>query len=156
MEQNRRGMIKIHIYFDAACKNKAQENCPMGLGVAIFIDDEYQEHLSRAIGVENHHQDGTSNIGEWLALCEALKVAKQLRQDFKDQQVDFKVFGDSQLVVNQFNLIWRIKDDKFLQYFRLARSLNESAKVGDIIWVRRELNKKADELSKQGLQQLKN
>lgn len=149
-------MQNIIIHFDAACKNKPNTNCPMGLGVAVFINSHYQEDLSRAIGVQDHDQDGTSNIGEWLALCEALKVAKQLRQDFKDTPIKITVYGNSQLVVNQFNLIWRIKDTKFMEYFRIARSLNADAKVGDIIWVRRELNKKADELSKQGLQQLKN
>lgn len=147
-------MRNIAIHFDGACHNNAKLNCPMGLGVAVFIDTIYREDLSRAIGIENHHNDGTSNIAEWLALCEALKIAVDLRRDFKDEQVKITIFGDSQLICNQFNLIWRINEEKFKEYFTLARQLNATARVGEILWVKRELNTQADELSKIGLQQI--
>lgn len=139
-------MERIRVQFDGACKNVPGANCPMGLGVAVFINNEYIEELSRAILVENHHNDGTSNIGEWLALIEALKVIEGLRKDYPNNPID--VYGDSQLIVNQFNLLWKIKDNKFLEYFQQARELAVKTKVHQIYWLKRELNTHADELSK--------
>lgn len=145
-------MNKIDVFFDAACKNEPNVNCPMGLGIAVFINDEYREELSRAITIENNEEDeGTSNVGEWLALCNALELVIDLRKDFPAK---IRVFGDSKLVVNQFNLLWQIKEDKFRKFFIRARIANELAKVGEIYWVRREQNKQADILSKMALQQV--
>lgn len=149
-------MSKIDIYFDGACHNEQDKNCPMGLGIAVFVGGQYQEDLSRAILVENHETDGTSNIAEWLALCEAMKIAEDLRITYNKQnlkQIKINVFGDSKLIVNQFNLIWRINEEKFKPYFSQARACNATAKVGELIWIPREKNQKADELSKLGLRQ---
>lgn len=143
-------LYKVDVFFDAACKNQPHQNCPMGIGVAVFLDNQYQEDLSRAILYENHTpDDGTSNIGEWLALCEALELVQGLRKDYQGK---FNVFGDSKLVVNQFNQIWRIKEDKFLKYFQRASKANQLAKISAIQWVPREKNQQADDLSKMGLQ----
>lgn len=143
-------MNKVEIFFDGACHNKVDKNCPMGLGIAVFIDDMYCENLSRAICVIDNQDDGTSNIAEWLALCSAMEVAKALRKHYQGR---IKIFGDSKIIVNQFNMIWRMNNDKFRKYFNIARNHNHIAKVGDIIWIPRERNTKADELSKLGLQQ---
>lgn len=143
-------MNKVEIFFDGACHNQIDTNCPMGLGIAVFINDMYCEELSRAICVIDNQDDGTSNIAEWLALCNALQIAKDLRKHYQGK---IKIFGDSKIIVNQFNLIWRMNDDKFKKYFNIARSHNATAKVGEIFWIPRERNTKADELSKIGLQQ---
>lgn len=143
-------MNKVEIFFDGACHNKSDTNCPMGLGIAVFIDDIYDENLSRAICVSDNQDDGTSNIAEWLALINALQIAKDLRKHYQGR---IKVFGDSKIIINQFNLIWRMNDDKFRKYFNIARDLNATAKIGEALWIPREKNTKADELSKMGLQQ---
>lgn len=142
-------MERIKIHFDGACANAKNKDCPMGIGVAVFIDAAYQEELSRAALVEDEVEDGTSNIAEWTALCLALEVAGDLRKTHLDAKII--IVGDSQLIANQFNMIWSIKEDKFLKYFSKARKLNEIAKVPEIQWVPRKFNTKADELSKIGL-----
>ena len=103
-------MNKIDIFFDGSCFNEQDKNCPMGLGIAVFIDGEYEELLSRAILVAENESDGTSNIAEWLALCHAIEIAQDLR---KSHPGKINVFGDSKLIVNQFNLIWKINEEKF-------------------------------------------
>lgn len=142
-------MERIKIYFDGASHNKKNKDCPMGIGVAVFIEGVYQEELSRAALVEDEIEDGTSNIAEWMALCLALEIAGDLRKTHLDAKII--IIGDSQLITNQFNLIWSIKEDKFLKYFSKARKLNEIAKAPAIQWVPRKFNTKADELSKMGL-----
>ena len=79
-----------------------------------------------------------------------MKIAADLRKDHKGR---ITIFGDSKLIVNQFNLIWRINEQKFKPYFETARALNATAKVGEAHWIPREQNEKADELSKMGLKQ---
>lgn len=142
-------MDRIVIKFDAACRNVVGENCPMGLGVAVFINDEYREDLSIAQYFETKEILGTSNVGEWNALIQALIVAQQLRKHYPKEKI--KVFGDSQLIVNQFNLLWRIKEKNFEPFFKRAKQLNLGAKVGEIYWIPREQNTHADDLSKLGL-----
>jgi ribonuclease HI len=142
-------MQRIKIHFDGACANAKNKDCPMGIGVAVFVGGVYQEELSRAALVEDEIEDGTSNIAEWMALCLALEVAGDLRKTHLDAKII--IVGDSQLIANQFNMIWSIKEDKFLKYFSKARKLNEIAKVPEIQWVPRKFNTKADELSKMGL-----
>ena len=145
-------MNKVEIFFDAACKNEPNVNCPMGLGIAVFVNDEYQEELSRAIPIEDNEEDeGTSNVGEWLALCNALEIAIDIKKDFPGR---IRIYGDSKLVVNQFNLLWQIKEEKFRKFFTRARAANMIAKVGEIYWVPREQNTQADILSKMALQQV--
>lgn len=140
---------QIVVKFDAACHNKANHNCPMGLGVAVFINAEYREDLSRAELLITEEVEGTSNVGEWNALILALKVVIELRKHY---DAKISIFGDSQLVVNQFNMIWRINEEKFKPYFNEARALSKLAKIGDAYWIRREENTHADDLSKQGLE----
>ena len=146
-------MKEIRIHFDGACHNMPNIACPMGLGIAVFEDGEYCEEMSRAIGVKQYMKQGTSNIAEWLALIEALTIAEQYRKQYLKAKI--LIFGDSQLIVNQFNLMWKVNNDTFLPLFKEARTLNARARVGEIYWVKREFNTKADELSKLGLKSIK-
>lgn len=146
-------MKEVRIHFDGACRNMPGIVSPMGLGIAVFENKEYCEITSRAIGVEEYNGEGTSNIAEWLALIEALKIAKSYREE--DRNCKISIFGDSKLIVNQFNLLWRINEEKFLPLFKEARRLNVQARIGEIYWIKREYNTKADELSKLGLKSVK-
>lgn len=146
-------MKEVRIHFDGACHNMVGVVSPMGLGVAVFEDKEYCEITSRAIGIEQYNGEGTSNIAEWLALIEALKIAKSYREE--DKNCKISIFGDSKLIVNQFNLLWRVNEEKFLPLFKEARRLNAQVRIGEIYWIKREYNKKADELSKIGLKSIK-
>lgn len=144
-------MSRIKVYFDAACWNKVDNNNDMGLGVAVYIDDIYQEEISLAQLVSDHYDRGTNNIGEWMALILALKTVKELLKDFPKCGT-IEVYGDSKLVVSQYNGEWRIKEKKFQAYCDEARKVSESFKSKlRVMWVPREQNKQADKLSKEGL-----
>lgn len=140
----------INVFFDAACWNQVDNNNDMGLGVAVYIDGNYQEEMSLAQLVTNHHDRGTNNIGEWMALILAMKVVKEISKDFPKEKI--RVFGDSKLVVSQFNGEWRIKEQKFQAYCNEAREVRKKISNSiEVMWVPREKNKMADKLSKEGL-----
>lgn len=137
--------MKAEIYFDGACWNKEGYQHLMGIGVAVFLDNEYQEELSRAIHLED--PGGSNNIAEWEGCVEAMKIAG----DLVKEGYTVKIFSDSQLIANQFNGNFRINKVDFLNYFRTAKYHANKAGITSIVWIKRELNKKADELSKIGL-----
>lgn len=138
-------MTQIEIYYDGACWNKEGYQHLMGIGVAVFVDKIYCEELSRAIHAND--SKGSNNVAEWIGCVEAMKIAADLRKE----QCNIKIFSDSQIIVNQFNRNFRINKIEFMDYFRTARHYAALAGVTSIVWIKRELNTKADELSKIGL-----
>lgn len=83
--------------------------------------------------VESH--DGSShNVGEYLAVIEALVVA----HDRKLKTVD--VYTDSKLVVEQVNCRWKVKQAHLLPYRDVARDLLLKLDGSRLIWVGRDDN----------------
>lgn len=134
----------IRVNFDGACWNKEGHRHLMGVGVAVFIDEVYQEDLSRALGY--NQENGTNNIAEWLGCVEAARIVKDLRKSFPGER--FQVCSDSQIITNQFNGTYNINQDVFRKYLAEAKRFDSIDKVH---WIPREQNKEADKLSKQGL-----
>jgi ribonuclease HI len=83
---------RLKIFFDGGCQPNPG---PMETGVVargVF----YHEH---GLG------HGTNNDAEWLALLHALRVAALLNVH------DYILLGDSAVVINQANGIWRCKSE---------------------------------------------
>lgn len=59
----------------------------------------------------------TNNIAKYEALINDMKIAIEWWVD------ELKVFGDSQLVINQVNEKYQIKDDKLVPYKRMVNDL---------------------------------
>jgi ribonuclease HI len=151
-------MISMHIRinFDGACNNhliKKGIDPPMGLGIAVFINNEYCEELSKFVGVPGKINN-TSNVAEWMACVEAFKLAAEL---FDSNHEDiFEIQSDSELITKQYNGVYDITKEHFKQYRREAKhhSSNANIRYLNIKWVKREFNKEADRLSKKGLQSI--
>ena len=141
-------VIKIH--FDGAV-SKSQLGCDMGIGVAVFVDDEYREDLSKFVPVRGSH-NSSSNVAEWIGCVEAFIVAYDLCQKF-DKFDKIEVYSDSQLITYQYNDLYQIKKDNFQEYYRQAKIWAKKAGLQNlkVQWVRRELNKEADKLSKKAI-----
>jgi ribonuclease HI len=64
---------------------------------------------------------GTNNVAEWSALILAATL-------LKDTPGKITIMGDSQLVINQANGLWRLKDDYLRilasEYFKIAKRLD--------------------------------
>lgn len=143
--------MKLEIYFDGACDNK-KINPPMGIGVATYIGGEYREEWSRGLNAGV----GTSNIAEYKALLEGIKVALEYCTKYGWFEIIFR--GDSQLIINQVNGLWQVKNEKLKPLFaEVCKELMGLKKLGcpfRLLWIRRIFNQKADELSKIGLEKM--
>lgn len=136
--------------FDGACRNVAGQNNAMGIGLAVFFDGLYSVKHSNSIHAElQENERGTSNVAEWIGCVEAMRKAAKLKKEYKN--VIFEIYSDSQIITNQFNKVYVINKESFMWYFNEAHKFSKLAGVTEVIWVRREFNKEADKLSKQGL-----
>ena len=83
----------------------------------------------------------TNNVAEYSALKQA---AEWLIRYGGDDEVVIK--GDSQLVIHQMNGTWQVKSGTSKKYVPEIRRLLEGRKTR-FIWIPREQNVEADELS---------
>lgn len=146
----------IQIYFDGACHNKKGESSPMGMGVAVFINGQYEDELSLAwgaVGDEKNEDRGTSNVSEWLACVKAWQTAKELKKVYPDAVI--RIYSDSQVITNQFNGTYTINKQEFKKYKNEAHLHSKGTGCKEILWIERKHNKQADILSKEGLQMIK-
>lgn len=81
---------RLKIYFDGGCRPNpgTLEVAVVARGVSYFLDDLGQ---------------GTNNDAEWLALIHGVEIARQLGVQ------DFVLLGDSALVINQANGVWKCR-----------------------------------------------
>jgi ribonuclease HI len=148
--------LEIRIHFDGACDNGMFKRTglypPMGIGVAVFINNEYQPDLSKFVGIERSEHN-TSNIAEWMGCVEAMKLAVE----YKEEGDSIEIVSDSEVITKQFNGEYEIREEKFRSHYREAiKFYNKIGQWGlKIRWVKREFNKEADILSKKGLQLIK-
>ena len=83
----------------------------------------------------------TNNTAEYMAIIKALQVASQLGGK------NISLFSDSELIVNQLNGNYKVKDEKLRELCREAKALERNFERVDIESIRRENNKQADKLA---------
>ena len=141
-------IMNIVITFDGSCEPKN----PGGNGAwgfSIFIGGKRQIADCGFLGDPKWM---SNNYAEYCALGFALK--KLLELDLPKIE-SLTVIGDSQLIVNQVNGEWKVKKEnlaglrnKCAEYLIL---INEKHGIDHtLVWVPREMNTIADELSQQG------
>jgi ribonuclease HI len=82
----------------------------------------------------------TNNVAEYTALVRALQLASELGIQ------NAKIFSDSELLVKQMNGEYRVKHPDLLPLYQEALHLKKQLGSATISHVRREQNKRADEL----------
>lgn len=129
----------FRLYFDGATLNNGSADSRSAVGVVVVDNDTV---------VHTHHAkvpDGlTNNDTEWLACCAAMNLAKRAEDKYPGSK--FEIFGDSQLVVKQFNDEWKVKP-KFLKYKSEAESLSDGIDL-KLEWIPRDQNLAHDEAEK--------
>ncbi|MBR8829187.1 MAG: ribonuclease HI family protein [Gomphosphaeria aponina SAG 52.96 = DSM 107014] len=89
----------------------------------------------------------TNNEAEYTGLIVGLQEAKALGLQ------ELQVKGDSNLVVNQVNGVWKINSDRLRSLCNQARSLSRSFQKVTINWIPRDQNKLADAAANQCMNQ---
>ncbi len=84
---------------------------------------------------------GTNNIAEYASLLKLVKEAQKLAIE------NIYIQGDSQLVINQVNGIWKAKDPRMKQYRDRVLATLKHIKNWEIKHVLRKHNQEADSLT---------
>lgn len=127
-------MDKIIIYTDGGSRNNPG---PAAIGVYIpKSDKEYSKHLGTA----------TNNEAEYQAIIFALKKVKQLIGKEKAGNSEIEIRSDSELLINQLNGQYKIKEKNLVPFFIEIWNLKQNFAGVKFVQIPREENKKADSL----------
>ncbi len=125
-------MDKIIIYTDGGSRNNPG---PAAIGVYIpKSDKEYSKHLGIA----------TNNEAEYQAIIFALKKVKQLIGKAKAGNSEIEIRSDSELLINQLNGQYKIKEKNLVPFFIEIWNLKQDFAGVKFVQIPREENKKAD------------
>jgi len=130
----------IYIYFDGL----VEPHNPKGIATYGYVI--YSDNLTLAEGyglaAEPWSQNATNNVAEYIGLICALKRAL----DFGIKSTIIR--GDSRLVISQLKGAYKIKSARLRRLYIKAKELLSEMESAELEWIPRELNKRADELSR--------
>ena len=126
----------VSIYVDGASRGNPGDS---GIGILFRDTDDNFKEFKKYIGI------GTNNNAEYTALITALEIA--ISEKFND----INVYTDSQLVANQINGSWKVKDADIKILFEKAKGLIKNFSHFTIIHIRRENNSQADRLANEAI-----
>ena len=132
-----RGLQKVTLYVDGSCKGNPGEG-----GAGVVIKDEQARPVSY---IKRYLGSVTNNIAEYQALILGLQKAKQLGS----QEVE--IYLDSELVVNQINGVYRVRDSKLKNLEREVRGLLKHFARWVMTHIPREENREADRLAREAV-----
>lgn len=107
---------------------------PAAFAVVIAAPGRPVEEFAATLG------DTTNNVAEYTALVKALEKARESRLK------SLHIHSDSELLVKQMNGEYRVKHPDLIPLYNKARQLLAAFENVQITHVRREQNKRADEL----------
>ena len=107
-------VLNVKLYFDGSCDNNSKMKY-MGIGVAVYFDDQYQPQWSYSGMVGTN---GTNNIAEYEAYIKSLEILRDIVSTNAGESllVNASIYGDSQLIVNQSNGEWRVRQAHLKSY----------------------------------------
>lgn len=133
--------MKLQVYTDGGSLNNPGQ---AAIAYVIYANNSLLMRRSKRIGV------ATNNVAEYTALIEALVNIKKLL--VKKRILLIEVFSDSQLMVNQLNGTYKIKDGNLHDLVTKVRILESEINL-PIIYrhILRDKNQLADSLIKKEL-----
>ena len=124
------------IYCDGASRSNPGE---ASYGVSINLNNKEIDTLKEYIGI------ATNNVAEYRGLIAALEYC------VKNNINDVEIYLDSLLVVQQVNKEFKVKSKKLGDLYSYSLTLIEKIKNINVTHIRREYNKRADELANEAL-----
>lgn len=131
---------KIIIYTDGGARGNPG---PAAIGV-VFPDKHYGEQIGNV----------TNNVAEYKAVIFALKKAKSLLGGEKAGKTEIEVRSDSELIVNQLNGEYKVKEEDLKLLFVDVWNLKQEFKSVSFVHIPRGKNKEADALVNRALDTL--
>ncbi|ALU11416.1 ribonuclease H [Ignicoccus islandicus DSM 13165] len=133
------------MYFDGLCEPKN----PGGVATYGFVAKSDGRVICKGKGVVGAGflgDDVTNNVAEYTALIRGLECLKE--KGIKK----VKIRGDSQLVIRQLKGEYRVRSERMKPLYRKAMELLKDFEY-QLEWVPRELNKEADQLSREAFKE---
>jgi len=124
------------IYCDGASRSNPGE---ASIGVSVQKNNIEVDYIYRKIGI------ASNNVAEYQALIEGLKYCILNSIDVVE------IFLDSKLVVEQMNKNYKVKSKNLINLFNEAQQLTSQIRSVKLTHIRRENNKRADELANKAL-----
>lgn len=134
-------MQKVIVHTDGGARGN-----PGPSGIGICIEDEKGKVLHE---VGEYIGEGTNNVAEYTAVKRALQILPEILPDTLGVAVDF--FLDSQLVERQLNGVYKIKEVTLKKHAEEIQELRKNFAKTTFTHVRREENKRADELANEAM-----
>lgn len=127
------------LYFDGACEPRN----PGGTATYGWLIVSNGTVLRSGRGVAAQGEQATNNLAEYTALVEGLKALIELGTE------SATIKGDSQLVINQITGVWHCNAANLRPLLQQVSDLASQLKSVRFLWVPREKNEQADQLSKE-------
>ncbi|MBU5675722.1 ribonuclease HI family protein [Alkaliphilus sp. MSJ-5] len=111
-------------------------------GIGILIEDKdgnVIREISQYVGEQ------TNNVAEYKALSRGLEAALDLGIE------KLTCYLDSELVVKQIKGEYKVKNERMIPMYNMVMPLIKKFKSFEIIHIRRELNKRADQLANEAM-----
>lgn len=132
-------MTEIKAFFDGLC-----EPNPGGIatwGIVIYKNNDII-HQDCGIAVKPYTPQSTNNVAEYTALINAIQYC------LNKGLLTITVYGDSQLAIRQITGEYRVNSPNIIPLYERVMKLSKNFNNISFTWVRRELNKEADAMSK--------
>ena len=142
----------IRVWFDGACGPK-NPGGHAGCGFVIKKTVEYFSNDTDIITRQSQYVGFgpamSNNVAEYAAVTGAM--ACLIGAKLHNEETIF--YGDSQLVIMQMKGEWKAKKGLYLPWHKAAQRLLEKFENCEFIWIPREQNEEADELSKKAIKE---
>ena len=125
------------------------ENETAGIGGVLYLVKEDGKEEEELYTFSENIGKATNNMAEYSAVIKGLQYAQQLKGD------EITIYSDSELIVRQLNLDYKVKNEQLTKLYLKATSLLDEFKSWSIHHIPRSKNRKADVLSSQALKKEK-
>ncbi|MCI4358486.1 MAG: ribonuclease HI family protein [Thermoplasmata archaeon] len=137
----------VTVHFDGACQP------PRSGGTAAYgftISGEGLDREESGLAVPPGSERATNNVAEYTAAIRALEY-------LRDRGYDGAVLlvGDSQLVVRQMEGEYEVRAEHLRAYHQRLAALSKEFEEVRFLWVPRDENRRADELSKEAIERVR-
>lgn len=133
-------MSKIKVFTDGASRGNPGHS---GIGITVYDENDfiiktYKEYIGET----------TNNQAEYKALVKSIEVIKKLTEEGETEFEKIEFYSDSELMVNQINFDYRIKEPDLAllnnKFHVLIKKLNMPYKI---FYIERAKNKNSDRLA---------
>ncbi len=133
----------VQVHFDGACQTVRRRRIA---AYGFTVEGGGLSHAEGGLAVPPDHERATNNVAEYVGAIRALEWLVSV-----PYRADVVVQGDSELVIRQMNGEYEVRADHLRPYHDRLRQLAGLFRRVEFRWVRREENRRADELSKEGI-----